>query len=80
MSADGNSQDSREKIEEKRERSSSVLMTMVLGYVIGATMTFSQVMPSERAVDVTSQTLIMARAMIISLTWPVYWGWRLFST
>lgn len=79
MNVDENSQDFSEKVEEKRERSSSVPMTMVLGYIIGATMTFSQVMPSERAADVTSQTLTMARAMIISLAWPVYWGLRLFS-
>lgn len=79
LSINRNSQDSRERIEQKREGFLSLPMTLALGYVIGATMTFSQVMPTERATDVTSQTLNMARAMIISLTWPAYWGLRLSS-
>lgn len=67
-------------MEEQHDGSLSVLRTLLLGYVIGAAMTFSQVMPSERSLDVVSQTLIIARSMAISLTWPLYWGWRLYDS
>lgn len=67
-------------MEGKRDRHSPILTIFLLGYVIGATMTFSKAMPSERVADVVDQTLIMARAMAVSLTWPLYWGWQLFNS
>lgn len=64
---------------EQREKSSSIMRTLLLGWIIGATMTFSQVMPRERAPDMAGQTLSIARAMTISLIWPLYWGYRMFD-
>lgn len=79
FSISGDKQTREETVEEKRESSFSALTTAMLGYVIGAALTFSKVMPGEPAGDAMSQTFSIARAMAISLTWPLYWGWRLFE-